>query len=230
MLAFQVEGLLIAPVGDRSRTHVRTLTRSEVPFVLIDRSIAGYAGDLVQGDSVGGARRLIEHLIELGHQRIGMITESPEVSTARDRVNGYRQALEAAGISFRPELVAESSAIDVRAAHDATLSLLDLPEPPTAIFAVNNIVVVGVAEAVRERGLEIPRDLALVCFDDIEHASRFHPFLTVMAQPAETFGTIAMQLLLDRIEGRVSERGRTVVLPAEFVIRESSGAEAAVAE
>jgi LacI family transcriptional regulator len=230
MLAFQVEGLLIAPVGDRSRTHVRTLTRSEVPFVLIDRSIAGYAGDLVQGDSVGGAQRLVEHLIELGHRRIGMITESNEVSTARDRVHGYREALEAAGISFRPELVAEASAIDVRAAHDATLSLLDLPEPPTAIFAVNNIVVVGVAEAARERGLEIPRDLALVCFDDIEHASRFHPFLTVMAQPAETFGTIAMQLLLDRIEGRVSERGRTVVLPAEFVIRESSGAEPAVAE
>jgi LacI family transcriptional regulator len=89
--------------------------------------------------------------------------------------------------------------------------------------------VVGVAEAARERGLEIPRDLALVCFDDIEHASRFHPFLTVMAQPAETFGTIATQLLLDRIDGRVSERGRTVVLPAEFVIRESCGAKAVVA-
>jgi LacI family transcriptional regulator len=228
MLAFQVEGVLFAPVGDRSRSHVRMLTRNNVPFVLIDRSIAGYASDLVQGDSVAGARRLVEHLIGLGHRRIGMITETDDVSTARDRVRGYREALEGAGIAYRPELVAESSAIDIQAAHDATLSLLDLAEPPTALFAVNNVVVVGVAEAARERGLEIPGDLALVCFDDIEHASRFHPFLTVMVQPAETFGTIATQLLLDRISGRVSERRRLVVLPADFVVRESCGAAAPV--
>jgi LacI family transcriptional regulator len=85
-----------------------------------------------------------------------------------------------------------------------------------------------VAEAARERGLEIPRDLALVCFDDIEHASRFLPFLTVMSQPAETFGTIATQLLLDRIAGQVSERRRIVVLPADFIVRESCGAQVPV--
>src|SRR5919204_2747098 len=147
MVAYQVDGVLIAPVSDRSRPQLRLPTRNSVPFVLIDRSITGFDGDLVQGDSVAGARRLVEHLIGLGHRRIGMITESSEVSTARDRVQGYRDALEAAGIPFRPELVAEASAIDVRAAHDATLTLLDLPDQPTALFAVNNIVVVGVAEA-----------------------------------------------------------------------------------
>jgi LacI family transcriptional regulator len=229
MLAFQVEGLLIAPAGDRSGPNLRVLKKNGVPFVLIDRSIRGYDGDLVQGDSIAGAQRLVEHLIELGHQRIAMVTEAAEVSTARDRVRGYRQALEDAGIRFRPELVAESSAIDPRAAHDATLALLDLAEPPTAIFSVNNIAVVGVAEAIRERGLEVPKDVALVCFDDIEHASRFYPFLTVMAQPAETFGTIAMQLLLDRLAGRVAERRRLVVLPADLIVRRSSGAEIAAA-
>src|SRR5439155_15479777 len=119
--------------------------------------------------------------------------------------------LEGAGLGYRPELVAETSAVDPHGAHDATLGLLYLPEPPTAIFAVNNIAVVGVAEAARERGLEIPTELAVVCFDDLEHASRFRPFLTVMAQPAETFGTIAAQLLLDRLAGRVAERRRIVV-------------------
>jgi LacI family transcriptional regulator len=228
MVAFQVEGLLIAPVGDRSRSNLRLPTRNNVPFVLIDRSIAGFEGDLVQGDSVAGARRLVEHLIGLGHRRIAMVTETAEVSTARDRLLGYREALAAAGIGFLPELVAETSALDPRGAHDATFRLLDLPEPPTAIFSVNNITVVGVAEAARERGLEIPRDLALVCFDDIEHASRFDPFLTVMVQPAETFGTIATQLLLDRVAGRVAERRRIVVLPADFVVRQSCGAAAPV--
>jgi LacI family transcriptional regulator len=226
MVAFQVEGVLIAPVGDRSRPQLRLLTRNNVPFVLIDRSIAGFDGDLVQGDSVVGARQLVEHLIELGHRRIGMITETADVSTARDRVQGYRDALEGAGVEFDPDLVAESSAIDPDAACEATLRLLALPEPPTAVFAVNNIAVIGVVEAARQQGLEIPSDLALVCFDDIEHVTRLYPFLTVMAQPAEAFGTIATQLLLDRLGSRVDHKRRIVVLPADFIIRESSGAPA----
>ena len=224
MVSFQVDGVLIAPVGDRSRPQLRLLTRNNVPFVLIDRSIAGFDGDLVQGDSVAGARQLVEHLIGLGHRRIGMITESPEVSTARDRVQGYREALEGAGVEFDPELVAESSAIDPDVACEATSRLLALADPPSAIFAVNNIAVVGVVEAARQHGLEIPDDLGLVCFDDIEHVSRLYPFLTVMAQPAETFGTIATQLLLDRLSGRVGQRRRIVVLPADFIVRKSSGA------
>jgi LacI family transcriptional regulator len=224
MLSFRVEGVLIAPVGDRSRPHLRLLRRSNVPFVLVDRSISGFEGDLVQGDSIAGARQLVEHLIGLGHRRIGMVTESDEVSTARDRLRGYREALERSGIEFDPLLVAESSAIEPQVARESTLRLLALPDRPTAIFAVNNIAVVGVVEAARERGLEIPDDLALVCFDDIEHVSRLHPFLTVMAQPAETYGTVATQLLLDRLHGRVGERRRVVVLPPDFIVRKSSGA------
>jgi LacI family transcriptional regulator len=229
MVAFQVEGVLIAPVGDNSRPNLRLLTRNNVPFVLIDRSIDSFEADLVLGDSVGGARLLVEHLIELGHRRIGMITEGLQVSTARDRLQGYRDALEAGGLPLDDGLVAESSAIDPAVARDSTMRLLDLADPPSAIFAVNNIAVVGVIEAARERGLEIPHDLALVCFDDIEHVSRIYPFLTVMAQPAETYGTIATQLLLDRLAGRVSQRRRTVVLPAEFIVRQSSGAGATLA-
>jgi LacI family transcriptional regulator len=227
MLAFQVEGVLIAPVGDRSRPHLRLLSRNHVPFVLIDRSVQGFEADLVQGDSVAGARQLVQHLIALGHERIGLVTETPEVSTARDRLQGYREALAGAGIPFEPELVTESSAIDPEMAREATLRLLALPKPPTAIFAVNNIAVIGVMEAARERQLEIPDDVALACFDDIEHVSRLFPFLTVMAQPAETYGTIATQLLLDRLTGRVGERRRIVVLPADLIVRKSSGAFAA---
>jgi LacI family transcriptional regulator len=154
-----------------------------------------------------------------------MITESDEVSTARDRLQGYREALEAAEIAFLPELVVETSTVDPRLACQATLDLLDLAETPTALFAVNNIAVIGVAEAARARSLEIPRDIAVVCFDEVDYASRFHPFLTVMSQPAETFGTIATQLLLDRLAGRVAERRRVVVLPADLVVRESCGAQ-----
>jgi LacI family transcriptional regulator len=223
MLGFRVEGALVAPVDDRSGVQLEALTANRVPFVLVDRSVAGYTGDVVQGDSVAGARLLVEHLIGCGHRRIAMLTESSVVSTARDRLRGYREALEAAGIVLAPALVREASVTDLRAASRVAGELLDLPEPPTAIFAVNNVAAVGVAEAARGRGLAIPDDLALVCFDDIGLASGLDPYLTVVAQPAETFGTIAMQLLFDRLHGGADGPGRTVVLPGDLVIRASSG-------
>lgn len=225
MIAFHVEGALVSPVSDRSRSTLRLLRRNGVPFILIDRSVKGVEADLVQGDSVDGAFRLVRHLIDLGHARIGMVAEAPDVSTSRDRITGYKQALEHAGLPFDPTLIVHSDAIEPNHARDAALRLLEFPEPPTAIFAVNNIAVVGVVEAARAKGLAIPDDLATVCFDDIEHVSRLHPFLTVMAQPAEMYGTVGTQLLLDRILGRrVGDRPRTVVLPPEFIVRRSSGA------
>jgi LacI family transcriptional regulator len=102
--------------------------------------------------------------------------------------------------------------------------LLELEDPPTAVFTVNNLAAVGAIEAVRANGLEVPQDVALVCFDDIEYASRLYPFLTVMAQPAETLGTLGTQLLLDRVEGRAPDESRVVVLPARFIVRRSCGA------
>jgi LacI family transcriptional regulator, galactose operon repressor len=223
MIAHRVEGIAIAPVSDRSRGHLRRLAKFGVPFVLIDRTVAGVEGDVVLGDSVGGARRLVDHLVSLGHRRIGFIVESDEVSTARDRHRGYAEALEAAGLRLEPALVARAT-VDPRGGFDAMRRLLELEDPPTAVFTVNNLVAVGAIEAVRANGLEVPEDVALVCFDDIEYASRLYPFLTVMAQPAETLGTLGTQLLLDRIEGRAPDHSRVVVLPAQFVVRRSCGA------
>lgn len=224
MIAHRVEGLLIAPVSDDSRRNLRLLTQRRTPFVLIDRSIPELECDVVQGDSVGGARRLVEHLLGLGHRRIAHITESPRVSTARDRLRGYREALAAAGLPFDPDLVVEAPAANTGGGYEATLNLLTRPTEPTAIFAVNNLVAVGAVQALRERGRAVPADTALVCFDDITLASLLVPFLTVMAQPAETFGTLAAHLLLERINGRPADRRRLVVLPADLIVRESCGA------
>src|SRR6266511_4334545 len=198
MIAHRVEGILIAPVNDRSRDHLRRLARFGLPFVLVDRTIAGIDADAVLGDSVDGARRLVAHLISLGHRRIGMIVESEEVSTARDRRRGYDAALHEAGIPLEPALVTEST-VDPAGGAAGMRQLLGLDDPPTAVFTVNNLVALGAIEAVRAAGLEVPDDIALVCFDDIEYASRLYPFLTAMEQPAEMFGTLATQLLLDRL-------------------------------
>jgi LacI family transcriptional regulator len=223
LIAHRVEGGVIAPVSDRSATHLRRLAEFGVPFVLIDRTVPGIDCDVVLGDSAGGARQLVDHLISLGHRRIGFIVESDDVSTARDRRRGYEAALSAAGIALDPALVVNAIA-DPSGGSAGMSRLLELEERPTAVFTVNNLAAVGAIEAVRAAGLEVPDDVALVCFDDIEYASRLYPFLTAMEQPAQTFGTLGTQLLLERIEGRGPKRRHEVVLPGEFIIRKSCGA------
>jgi LacI family transcriptional regulator len=225
MIAHRVEGIVIAPVSDASKSQLKRLARFGVPFVLIDRTIPGVEADVVLGDSTAGARSLVEHLIALGHRRIGMIVEDENVSTARERRAGYVEALVHAGIDPDPTLVVQAAA-DPQGGAAGMEKLLELAERPTGVFTVNNLVALGAIEAVRAAGLEVPDDVALVCYDDIEYASRLYPFLTVMLQPAETFGTLGTQLLFERIEGRRLDRIRKVVLPADFVVRESCGARA----
>jgi len=225
LIAHRVEGIAIAPVSDGSKPHLARLAKFGVPFVLIDRTVAGIDCDAVVGESVGGAQRLVEHLIELGHRHIGLIVETDEVSTARERRRGYEAALAAAGLPFDPALI-EVQTPDPGGGFAGMSRLLSIEEPPSAVFAVNNLVALGAIEAVRETGLEVPNDVALVCFDDIELASRLYPFLTAMEQPAETFGMLGTQLLLERIHRGGPARGHVVVLPGRLTIRRSCGARA----
>jgi LacI family transcriptional regulator len=223
MIGHQVEGVLVAPASDRSRARLQSLVDRGLPFVLIDRSIEGFDCDVVQGDSVEGARQLTKHLLCLGHQRIAMIAGSDAVSTSRDRLTGYREALEEAGLPFDPTLVLHANMEVLSSGYQATLQIIDQGLAPTAIFAVNNLVAVGALRALREREVQVPRDMALVCFDDLPFAADLCPFMTVMAQPAESFGTIAMQLLLERIGGHIPERRRRVALQADLIVRASCG-------
>ncbi len=226
MISHRVEGLIIAPLGDRSKNNLMPLVRRRFPFVLIDRSVAGLDCDLVQADSVAGARLLVSHLIGLGHRRIAVIIEPDNVSTARERVQGYREALKEAGLKVVPELIVRTTA-DRVGGHEAMRKILELDPLPKAVFAVNNMTALGAMEAIREQGLSVPKDIALVCFDDVEHLAVLSPFMTVINQPTETFGTLSSRLLLDRISGEAGDRPRHVVLKADLIVRQSCGAKAA---
>jgi DNA-binding LacI/PurR family transcriptional regulator len=137
-------------------------------------------------------------------------------------VEGYRRALESAGIAWEERLVVESTH-DIAGGRAAIQELLARRTGATAVFAANGLIVLGALAALREHRVNVPNDLAMVSYDEVDQATLASPFLTVMAQPAETFGRIAMQLLLDRISGRAPERRRIVVLPADLILRESCG-------
>src|SRR5262245_19164223 len=220
LVAHRVEGLLIAPASDRSRLGLLPLLKSGFPIVLLDRSLPEIDCDLVVSDSIAGARRLVDHLIRIGHRRIAHFTESDDVSTGRDRLEGYRQALEASGISYSEELIFRTT-VDRIGGYRATQQMLALDPLPTAIFTVNNMTAVGAMQALRERNLAVPRDIGLVCYDDVEHLAVLSPFLTVVDQPGETFGSLGAQLLFERISGKAGARSRRIVLQADLIVRES---------
>jgi LacI family transcriptional regulator len=231
MLGNRIDGLLIAPAGNDSAQTLKFLNRRGTTVVLIDRDYEGTHADIVMGDSVGGARMLTEHLVKLGHRRIAIITGPLDLSTARDRLRGYEEVLGEHGIALDPSLIVQST-YKRDGGRDAARRLLALPPEarPSAVVAGNNFLGVGVIEALREAAVRVPDDMAVVCFDDIELASALTPFLTVVAQPARTFGTIAAQFLLDRLDGTDHPPRRKVVLPPELIVRVSCGSKAESAE
>ena len=220
LMSHRVEGLLIAPVSNNSSHTLFSLQRGEFPLVLLDRTLPELNCDSVVCDGALGARRLVEHLINVGHRNIAHLTDADETSTGRERLSGYEQALASAGIPFREELVFRTT-VDQIGGYRATQQVLALDPRPTVIFAVNNMTVVGAMQALRESNFLVPREMGLVCFDDVEHLAVLSPFLTVVSQPAETLGSLGAQLLFERISGKAGLRSRRVVLQTDIIIRQS---------
>lgn len=217
----RVDGVIIAPYDSDARNLAKLRDRS-VPTVIVDRRIEGWEVDTVYGDSISGARALVRHLIGLGHERIAVVSGPVNASTAKDRIAGYCLALTEAGIPVEPRLIRYGE-FRVASGERLTYQLLDEGLAPTAIFAANNAIAMGVIDALETRSLRVPQDIALVSFDDFPNASRFFPFLTVVVQPAYDMGMNAAQLLLSRLDPQANLHPRRVVLPTYLIIRYSCG-------
>jgi LacI family transcriptional regulator len=222
LVAHRVEGVLIAPVGDRSDANLIKLLEGNFPLVLIDRRVPGIECDSVTLDNIQGARQMAEHLLAIGHRRIAFITDAESVSTGRERRLGLQQALRDAQIEFSENLVFHST-VDQLGGYRSAQQILNLPDRPTAIFTVNNMTAVGVMQALREANLKVPDDIALVCFDDVQHLAVISPFLTVVDQPSESMASVATQLLLERIAGVGGKKSRNITFPGKLIVRESCG-------
>jgi LacI family transcriptional regulator len=216
----RVDGLLIAPSAGAADHALRYLASQSLPVVLLDRFVDASL-DQIGSENVEPTAQLVDHLASCGHRRIGMVVGSPQLSTTLERLAGYQLGLERNGLPFEPALV-ESGESRRDAAVSATCRLLDLDEPPRALISGNNAMTIGVMEALKERGLRVPQDIALVAFDDFDWAEFFSPRLTVIAQPTAELGERAVGLLLSRLEDPTIEP-RTIRLPATFVHRDSCG-------
>jgi LacI family transcriptional regulator len=173
-------------------------------------------------DNQAAAAAAVEHLIRLGHQRVGMIAGRPPISSTVERQRGYCRALREAGLPFDEHLVVTGGSTIEGGAAAATV-LLERSSPPTALFAANNLMTIGALMAIERHGLAVPDDLALVGFDDFPWADVFRPRLTTVAQPLYELGRTAADLVLKQLSGG-GLRPKRVVLPGTLVVRDSSGA------
>lgn len=214
-----VDGLIIAPAGNDD--HLRQLVSgANVPVVLIDRLCHDLEADAVVLDNHHAVETATNYIINLGHRSIGYISGSLDTSTGRDRLAGYRTALEAAGIDYRDDLVRIGNFRE-KDAYKAAMQLLTRPDRPSAIFSANNLMVIGVMKAIRDIGLSCPEDISVASFDDFPWADVFQPHLTTIAQPVQAIGEQAADLILDRIGDKSERNPRRIVLKGRLTIRDS---------
>jgi LacI family transcriptional regulator len=215
----QVDGVLLVPACGNART-IRYMDNNNIDVVVLDRRISEKETNLVCSDSENGARELTELLIKLGHQKIAIITGPDNVSTATDRVVGYRQALQNAGLSENEQVF--YGGFNQQTGYESTRNAMRSSKKPTAIFAANNFILIGVVKALRELSLRVPEDVSVVGFDDFPESMLIEPFFTVAIQPAYEMGQKAAELLIKRINGEVSEGFQKIVLPTEIKVRKST--------
>ncbi|MEV6833139.1 LacI family DNA-binding transcriptional regulator [Streptomyces sp. NPDC051133] len=215
-LARRVSILIVVPSVGADHSHLKSHRAVGLPVVFLDRPGVGLTTDSIVSSNRAGAHDGVAHLIAHGHRRIGFIGDLPlKLYTRRERLAGYRSALQEADIPYDRSLV--TNAHDQQGAEVATSQLLDLAEPPTALFAGNNIVALGiVAELARSKR----KHVAVVAFDDVALAGVLEPALTVVAQDPEEIGRTAATTALARLDGDRS-RARTLTVPTRLIVRGS---------
>lgn len=217
-----IAGIVFFPVINKSLTvkHQRAM-QQQVPLVAIDRAPIGLDVDTVKVTNIEGARAAVAHLTGLHHKRIALINGPAQLDVPSERRAGYEQALKAARLPIERDLIIHSDFHEA-GGYAAMSELLNKRHPPSAVFVANNLMTLGALQVIYERGLRIPQDIALVCFDDMTWVRSFHPPLTAVAQPTYDIGSTAAHLLLDRLR-EPNRPVRHVVLQTTLMVRHSCG-------
>lgn len=214
-----LDGILIQ-AGRPDETMIERLTNSSIPSVIIGRPFETDGISYIDIDNVNAAIKATRHLINLGYQRIATITGNLDSTVSEDRLEGFKKAMTAAGRIIDDSLMAEGDFTEI-SGYQAMNALL--PARPDAIFAASDIMAAGAIRAILEAGLSVPRDIAIVGFDDVPIARQSKVQLTTIKQPITRFGIKAVELLIDLIENG-TQPARRMILDTELVIRDSCGA------
>ena len=217
---YAVDGLILSAVsGDLDQ--LSEFVKSGIPLVVVDRKLAAPDIEFIHSDHIEGAREATQHLVEFGHRRIGIITGPMDVHSALDRIQGFEEILNEHGIPNDPDLSVRGD-FQVESGRRAAQEMMELPDPPTAIFACNDMMAIGALQTLRTLGLGVPEDVSLVGFDDIFLASLLDPPLTTVAQSAYTIGEMAVARLVERMNGSKNLMTQEICLPTDLIIRKST--------
>lgn len=216
LLAERVDGVLLAPT-QRGTETIEELDESGIPFVLMSRYFTELDTDYVIMDDLQGGFLATEYLLKQGHERIAMVNGPLYISSARERFEGYKKALSEHGLKVDTSLIV-TGALTMNDGYKAARRLLQ-SSPPSAIFAFSDFVAFGVMRALREQGLKVPKDVAVVGFDDIMFASCLETPLTTVGGRTEMVGYEAAELLIRKLSGKGATELHQIRLPVQLVMR-----------
>jgi LacI family transcriptional regulator len=211
----RVDGIIVVPAGS-DHTYLYEEQRAGTALVFVDRPAAHLDADSVISNNVGGSVEAVEHLLAHGHRRVAFLGDLLSISTADERLKGYTQALDRAGVN--DGALIRTGLRDSEAAVGAVDELLALPDPPTALFTSQNLLTIGGVRALRRAGLE--RRIALIGFDDVALADIVEPAISVVAQDPQAMGQVAAELLFRRLDGDTSPSVHHV-MPVNLIARGS---------
>ncbi|MCC5908697.1 MAG: LacI family DNA-binding transcriptional regulator [Balneolaceae bacterium] len=220
MLSEKVSGIIMVPTSG-NETFLKSINLEGFPMVMVDRKVKSMNVDTVSINNETGGFQATEQLIKNGHRRIGIICGIKGLTNTEERFNGYKKALEQAGIPFDEELVVFGNYVE-RGGREALKKLIALDEPPTAIFSTNNLMTLGCLKELYMQKIRIPDEMALVGFDDSAWAEAMIPPLTTIKQPGYELGVNAAELLIKRLNNKNSSK-LNIVLNPELIVRESCG-------
>jgi len=218
----RVDGILLAASPGADARHIRAAMENGISVVCVDRTPKGVETDAVLLDNVRGGRRCVQHLIRSGHRRIAIITGPLAVQSARERYQGYQDALQEAGIEIPRQFILVG---DYRKESGYKLAkrLAKMRNRPSALFVCNGVMATGALEAFDELGIQCERDITLATFDDLAVGKLLHPRWTTVVQPGYEIGSRAATILMDRIEGKLKGSYQTIRLSPTFMLGESTG-------
>lgn len=218
----RVDGIILAPCGSCDELLASYIQRSAAPIALVDRALEGCDLDTVVSDSERGTYQAIEHFLETGRQRIGILTLSLDISTGRDRLKGYKQALAARGLPIDEDLIIVGGSGEEEGYQGMQqLLAVSSSQRPDAVMVCSHMMTIGALKALREHEMDVPQDTAIIGFDDLPWTSLIQPALTVVRQSAYDMGAQAVKMLLKRLDEGVEAPTQRLVLGTALVHRES---------